>query len=62
MKNVSLKFGDRVMLDQFSYDFCQGDRICLAGANGVGTFATFLRSCMTVRPFVKLTIPHITSR
>lgn len=50
------------MLDQFSYDFCQGDRICLAGANGVGTFATFLRSCMTVRPFVKLTIPHITSR
>ncbi|KAG7372237.1 ABC transporter ATPase [Nitzschia inconspicua] len=36
MKNVSLKFGDRVMLDDFSYDFCVGDRICLAGANGVG--------------------------
>lgn len=36
MRNVSLKFGDRVMLDNFSYDFCQGDRVCLAGANGVG--------------------------
>lgn len=24
----------RVMLDDFSYDFCRGDRICLAGANG----------------------------
>lgn len=34
MKNVCLKFDDRVMLDDFSYDFCVGDRICLAGANG----------------------------
>jgi ATP-binding cassette subfamily F protein uup len=37
MNHVTLKFGDRVMLDDFSYDFCKGDRICLAGANG-GTF------------------------
>ena len=36
MRNVNLKFGDRVMLDNFNYDFCKGDRICLAGANGVG--------------------------
>jgi len=37
MKNVCLKFGeDRIMLDDFNYDFCVGDRICLAGANGVG--------------------------
>jgi ATP-binding cassette subfamily F protein uup len=43
MRNVCLTFGDdgegtergkRVMLDDFSYDFCKGDRICLAGANG----------------------------
>lgn len=34
MKNVSLKFDDRIMLFDFSYDFCVGDRICLAGANG----------------------------
>jgi ATP-binding cassette subfamily F protein uup len=32
------------MLDDFSYDFCFGDRICLAGANGVGktTFTKLL--------------------
>lgn len=42
MKGVSLTFrsaggeGHRKMLDAFSYDFCFGDRICLAGANGVG--------------------------
>jgi ATP-binding cassette subfamily F protein uup len=36
MRNVSLQFGNRVILDDFSYDFCAGDRICLAGANGIG--------------------------
>ena len=34
MKHVTLKFDDRIMLDDFNYDFCKGDRICLAGANG----------------------------
>lgn len=34
MKNVCLTFDDRIMLDDFTYDFCVGDRICLAGANG----------------------------
>lgn len=46
MKNVCLTLDDeegdadndnrvkRIMLDDFSYDFCTGDRICLAGANG----------------------------
>lgn len=53
MKGVTLTFPgkngngedeDRVMLDDFSYDFCSGDRICLAGANGVGktTFTKLL--------------------
>ncbi|GKY90620.1 hypothetical protein MPSEU_000035500 [Mayamaea pseudoterrestris] len=36
MRNVNLTFGDRAMLNDFSYDFCRGDRICLSGANGVG--------------------------
>ena len=36
LRNVCLKFGDRVMLSDFSYDFCAGDRICLVGSNGVG--------------------------
>jgi len=44
MRHLSLKFGDRVMLDDFSYDFCGGDRICLVGANGIGktTFTKLL--------------------
>ena len=36
MKNVNLKFGDTVILNDFSYEFCMGDRICIAGGNGVG--------------------------
>jgi ABC transport system ATP-binding/permease protein len=36
MKNVNLKFGDTVILNNFSYEFCMGDRICIAGGNGVG--------------------------
>jgi ATP-binding cassette subfamily F protein uup len=35
MENVSLKFGDRVMLDDFSYNFNSGDTIGIVGANGV---------------------------
>jgi ATP-binding cassette subfamily F protein uup len=42
LRNVSLKFGDRRMLHDFNYDFIKGDRVCLAGANGVGK-TTFLR-------------------
>eukprot|EP00536_Pseudo-nitzschia_multiseries_P013663 jgi/Psemu1/320503/estExt_fgenesh1_pm.C_5980006 len=53
MKGVTLTFSakndngedeERVMLDDFNYDFCNGDRICLAGANGVGktTFTKLL--------------------
>lgn len=36
MKNVNLRFGDTVILNDFSYEFCMGDRICIAGGNGVG--------------------------
>jgi ABC transport system ATP-binding/permease protein len=36
MKHVSLKFDDKVILNDFSYEFCMGDRICIAGGNGVG--------------------------
>jgi ATP-binding cassette subfamily F protein uup len=44
MRHVNLKFGDKYMLKDFSYDFCKGDRICLSGANGVGktTFVNVL--------------------
>lgn len=36
MKSVNLKFGNTVILKDFSYEFCMGDRICIAGGNGVG--------------------------
>jgi ATP-binding cassette subfamily F protein uup len=39
MRNCNLKFGDKVILKDFSYDFCKGDRICLSGGNGVGKSA-----------------------
>lgn len=42
MENVSLKFGDRVLLDDFSYDFNAGDTLGIVGANGVGK-STFLK-------------------
>jgi len=42
MRGVSLEFGDKKILNDFSYDFCKGDRICLSGANGVGK-TSFIR-------------------
>lgn len=36
LKNVSLKFGDKIILDDFSYNFNRGDRIGIVGSNGVG--------------------------
>ena len=36
MKSVNLKFGETVILKDFTYEFCMGDRICIAGGNGVG--------------------------
>ena len=36
LRDVSLSFGDKKMLDDFSYDFNKGDRIGIVGRNGVG--------------------------
>ena len=55
LRNVSLKFGDRVMLSDFSYHFCSGDRICLVGSNGVGK-TTFLKVLTGELPFDSGTI------
>ena len=50
LRNVSHSFADRVMLKDFSYDFIAGDRICLAGSNGVGktTFVKILSGDLLV--------------
>mmetsp|Transcript_17147 Transcript_17147/g.32466 ORF Transcript_17147/g.32466 Transcript_17147/m.32466 type:complete len:754 (+) Transcript_17147:228-2489(+) len=43
LKNVSLKFdNNRVILDDFSYNFNRGDKIGIVGANGVGK-STFIK-------------------
>lgn len=42
MRNVSLSFGDKKMLNDFSYDFNKGDRIGIVGRNGVGK-STFIK-------------------
>ena len=42
LKNASLKFGDRIILDDFSYNFNNGDKIAVVGANGVGK-STFIK-------------------
>ncbi|KAI2499621.1 ABC transporter [Fragilaria crotonensis] len=43
LNDVSLAFGpDKVLLDNFSYDFIKGDRIGIVGRNGVGK-STFIR-------------------
>ena len=39
--DVDLRFGDRVMLDKFSYKFTRGERVGIVGHNGVGK-TTFL--------------------
>ena len=39
--DVTLRFGERVMLDRFSYKFTRGERVGIVGRNGIGK-TTFL--------------------
>lgn len=51
LKDVNLAFGDdKVLLDNFSYDFIKGDRIGIVGRNGVGksTFIKILSGAQTI--------------
>jgi ABC transport system ATP-binding/permease protein len=56
LKHVNLRFGDKIILNDFSYDFCKGDRICLTGMNGVGKvcdlFTLVLQVLMRLTLFV----------
>jgi ATP-binding cassette subfamily F protein uup len=49
LKNASLKFGDRMILDDFSYNFNNGDKIAVVGANGVGK-STFIKILTEQQP------------
>lgn len=41
LENISKSYGDKVLLDNFSYTFKKGDRIGIVGKNGIGK-STFL--------------------
>ena len=41
MRDVNLSFGEKKILNDFSYDFNKGDRIGIVGRNGVGK-STFI--------------------
>ena len=43
VKGMSVKFGDKIILDRLSYDFESGKIICLIGPSGSGK-STFIKS------------------
>jgi ATP-binding cassette subfamily F protein uup len=50
LRNVSLKFGNRVMLSDFSYDFCAGDRsksCCSSASDILGVFGLLANGKLT---------------
>ena len=46
--DVTLRFGERIMLDRFSYKFTRGERVGIVGRNGVGktTFLNLMSCCL----------------
>ena len=42
LHNISKSFGEKIIVDNFSYDFKQGERIGIIGKNGVGK-STFIK-------------------
>lgn len=41
-RNISKRFGDKVILDNFTYDFARGEKVGIVGGNGVGK-STFVK-------------------
>lgn len=48
-KNVNKRFGDKVILDNFTYTFARRERLGIIGANGVGK-STFIKMLQGVEP------------
>jgi polar amino acid transport system ATP-binding protein len=49
-ENVTKRFGDLVVLDQFNFEVAQGEKVTLIGPSGSGK-STVLRILMTLEPF-----------
>ncbi len=49
-EGVCKRFGDKVILDDFTYTFARGEKIGLGGENGVGK-STFIKMLQGIEPF-----------
>ena len=49
-EGVCKRFGDKVILDDFSYTFARGEKIGIVGVNGVGK-STFIKMLQGLEPF-----------
>jgi polar amino acid transport system ATP-binding protein len=58
--NVTKRFGDLVVLDQFNFEVAQGEKVTLIGPSGSGK-STVLRILMTLEPYQEgtLTIANV---
>ncbi|MDE5744384.1 MAG: ABC-F family ATP-binding cassette domain-containing protein [Paramuribaculum sp.] len=48
-RDISKKFGDKIILDGFTYDFAKGEKVGIVGGNGVGK-STFVKMLMGILP------------
>lgn len=48
-RNISKRFGDKVILDGFTYDFAKGEKVGIVGGNGIGK-STFVKMLMGLLP------------
>lgn len=47
--NISKKFGDKLITENFSYDFARGEKVGIVGSNGVGK-STFVKMLLGIEP------------